>query len=175
MGADPFELVVERHHPEIHRYLGRLTRRGDEADDLAQETFFRAYRAWNTLPPDANVRAWLFTIATNLSRNHFRGTKRRTLAYDAVKASATEQGGDSADGAVVFSEAMTLVERVVDALPFKQRTAFVMRKVHELEYDAIGAAIGCSGETARAHVFQALRKIRQTLDRHELPRTEVPR
>jgi RNA polymerase sigma-70 factor (ECF subfamily) len=168
-------MVVEKHHPEIHRYLGRLTRRTDEADDLAQETFFRAYRGWTTLPPDANVRAWLFTIATNLSRNHFRGTKRRTRAYDTVKASATERSADSADGAVVFNEAMMLVEGVVDALPFKQRTAFVMRKVHELEYDAIGAAIGCSGETARAHVFQALRKIRLTLDRHALPRTEVSR
>jgi RNA polymerase sigma-70 factor (ECF subfamily) len=168
-------VVVERHHPEIHRYLGRVTRRRAEADDLAQETFLRAYRSWATLPPDANVRAWLFTIATNLSRNHFRGEQRRSRAHDTVKAASTEYGRDTADGGAVFSEAMTLVETVVDRLPFKQRSAFVLRKIHELDYDAIGAAIGCSAETARAHVFQALRKIRQGLDRHELPRTEVPR
>ena len=175
MGTEPFEIVVERHHGEIHRYLSRVTRRTAEADDLAQETFIRAYRHWPGLPEDANVRAWLFTIATNVSRNKFRGDKRRSRAYDTVKAASTEHGHDSADGGVVFSEAMTLVERVVDALPFKQRSAFVLRKVHELDYDAIGTALGCTGETARAHVFQALRKIRQTLDRHELPRTEVSR
>ena len=172
---DPFEVVVETHHGEIHRYLSRVTRRTAEADDLAQETFFRAYRHWRALPDGANVRAWLFTIATNVSRNHFRGARRRTRAYDTVKAASTERGHDSADGGVVFNEAMTLVERVVDGLPFKQRSAFVLRKVHELDYEGIGAALGCSGETARAHVFQALRKIRQTLDRHELPRTEVSR
>lgn len=175
MGEDPFETLVEAHHPEIRRYLARVTGHTAEADDLTQETFLRAYRRWQALPPGANVRAWLFTIATNLSRNHFRGQKRRWRAYESVKAASTERAGDTTDGAVVFSEAMTLVEQVVEQLPFKQRSAFVLRKVHELEYDAIGAALSCSAESARAHVFQALRKIRHGLDHHALPRTEVPR
>ena len=175
MGATPFEALVEAHHGEIHRYLARITRRATEADDLTQETFLRAYRSWPTLPADANVRAWLFTIATNLSRNHFRGESRRWRAHESVQATATERAADRSDGAVVFSEAMTLVEQVVEHLPFKQRTAFVLRKVHELDYDAIGAALACSAESARVHVFQALRKIRHGLDQHELPRTEVPR
>ena len=174
MGATPFEDLLETHHGEIHRYLSRVTRRTTEADDLTQETFLRAYRAWPTLPADANVRAWLFTIATNLSRNHFRGESRRWRAHESVRATATERSSDASDGAVVFSEAMTLVEQVVEHLPFKQKTAFVLRKVHELDYDAIGAALACSAESARAHVFQALRKIRQGLDHQELPRTEVP-
>jgi RNA polymerase sigma-70 factor (ECF subfamily) len=175
MADDPFEAIVEAHHREIHRYLARVTRRATEADDLTQETFLRAYRTWRALPPDANLRAWLFTIATNLSRNHFRGEKRRWRAHDSVKATATERAHESADGNAVFSEALTLVEHVVTRLPFKQRSAFVLRKVHELEYGAIGEALGCSSESARAHVFQALRKIRQSLDGHELPHTEVPR
>jgi RNA polymerase sigma-70 factor, ECF subfamily len=175
MATDPFDALVEGHHGEIHRYLTRVTRRRAEADDLAQETFLRAYRTWRALPEDANVRAWLFTIATNLARNYFRGEKRRARAHDSVKAAATEQSHDTADGALAFTEALTLVEDVVDGLPFKQKSAFVLRKMHELDYVAIGAALGCSSETARAHVFQALRKLRQSLDGHELPRTEVSR
>src|SRR6185369_12179499 len=67
-----FESVVSTHHGEIFRYLRRLAWRATEADDLSQETFLRAYRAWPRLTPDANVRAWLFTIATNVYKNHVR-------------------------------------------------------------------------------------------------------
>ncbi|MBI2204243.1 MAG: RNA polymerase sigma factor [Candidatus Rokubacteria bacterium] len=176
MGEAPFEGIVEAHHREIHRYLGRLTRGSAIADDLAQETFLRAYRSWKALPEGANVRAWLFTIATNVMRNHFRGEKRRTRAHDTVKASTREAGPDRPDGAASASEALTLVESVVATLPLKQRSAFVLRKVHELEYDAIGGALGCSADSARAHVFQALRKIRHGLDGRELTAVpEVPR
>ena len=76
MTEDPFESVVAAHHAEIHRYLVRATSRPSDADDLSQETFVRAYKAYRSLPPDANVRAWLFTIATNLYRNHFRAEGR---------------------------------------------------------------------------------------------------
>ena len=73
MGDDAFEMVVATHHAEIHRYVMRVTARSSDADDLSQETFIRAFRAHRTLPPDANFRAWLFTIATNVCRNYFRG------------------------------------------------------------------------------------------------------
>ena len=84
MGAQPFETIVGAHHGEIYRYLRRVTSRTAEAEDLSQETFLRAYRAYRTLGPQANVRAWLFAIATNLSRNHFRSEKRRRVAHQAV-------------------------------------------------------------------------------------------
>src|SRR5262249_41570727 len=60
MGEQPFETIVGAHHAEIYRYLRRVTSRATEAEDLSQETFLRAYRAYRTLGPDANVRAWLF-------------------------------------------------------------------------------------------------------------------
>ena len=75
MGQQPFEAILEAHHAEIYRYLRRVIARAAEAEDLSQETFLRAYRAYRALSPDANVRAWLFTIATNLSRNHFRAER----------------------------------------------------------------------------------------------------
>lgn len=167
-GDSVFEHMITAHHGEIYRYLRRATGRASDADDLAQETFLRAYRAYRTLPPDANARAWLFTIATNLSRNHFRAQKRRRLAYAAVAATLSETDGLSPDGEIFGREVGAAVELVVSRLPVKQRLAFLQRKVHGLDYEAIGRSLECSAESARAHVFQALRKIRQALNGHAL-------
>jgi RNA polymerase sigma-70 factor, ECF subfamily len=164
VGADGvFDTIVAAHHAEIHRYLVRVTGRASEADDLSQETFLRAYRAHEGLPDGANVRAWLFAIATNLCRNHFRGEKRRRLALAEVGAGATGDG-DSPEGKVLVAEANARVAQVVAGLPLKQRMAFTMRKIHELDYQTIGESLGCSAESARANVFQALKKIRHGLD-----------
>jgi DNA-directed RNA polymerase specialized sigma24 family protein len=62
----------------------------------------------------------------------------------------------------------------VAGLPFKQRMAFVQRKIHDLDYEAIARSLGCSAETARAHVFQALKKIRRELEGLTLPAMERP-
>jgi|SRR5689334_292249 len=172
MGLQPFETVVAAHHAEIYRYLLRLTSWSGEADDLSQETFLRAYRAWDGLNDDANVRAWLFTIATNLARNHFRSESRRRRAYAGVGDTRRDVDPASPEEERRFHETRALLERVVDDLPLKQRLAFVMRKLHDLEYDAIGKSLQCSPESARAHVFQALKKIRIGLNGHELPTTE---
>ena len=172
MTWDPFEAIVATHHAEIHRFLVRATSRSSDADDLSQETFVRAYKAYRALPPDANVRAWLFTIATNLSRNHFRSEGRRRQAMAGVALGASEHSASWPEGEAIASQASARVDRLVAELPFKQRVAFTMRKVHELDYDAIAQSLGCSAESARAHVFQALRKIRQGLDELDLVQTE---
>jgi RNA polymerase sigma-70 factor (ECF subfamily) len=164
MAEGGFETVVAAHHAEIHRYLVRLTGRASEADDLSQETFLRAYRAHRRLPGDANIRAWLFAIATNLCRNHFRGEKRRRLAHAAVGAERPPADTGTPEGEAVLAEARVRATEVVAGLPLKQRMAFTMRKIHDLEYEAIGASLGCSADSARAHVFQALKKIRRGLD-----------
>ena len=66
-------------------------------------------------------------------------------------------------------------DRVVAELPLKQRLAFTLRKIHDLDYEAIGESLECSPESARAHVFQALKKIRVCLNGHELPALEPMR
>jgi RNA polymerase sigma-70 factor (ECF subfamily) len=173
MGPETFETVVAAHHPEIHRYLRRLTARGSEADDLSQETFLRAYRAFRGLPEDANVRAWLFAIATNLFRNHVRSEKRRSTFHAAVLAASGERAGDGPEVETVYRETRTVIEAAIDGLPLKQRTAFVLRKIHVLDYETIARTLDCSADSARAHVFQALRKIRHTLNGHDLGGMEV--
>jgi RNA polymerase sigma-70 factor (ECF subfamily) len=164
MAEDAFEAVVGAHHAEIRRYLLRVTARASDADDLSQETFLRAFRAYRALPSGANVRACLFTIATNLGRNHFRALGRRRRAYAAAALEMATDAPERADGRVLGEEARTRVEQVIATLPPKQRLAFIMRKMHDLDYGEIGASLSCSEESARAHVFQALRKVRRGLD-----------
>jgi RNA polymerase sigma-70 factor (ECF subfamily) len=164
MGDDPFEMIVAAHHGEIHRYLARVTARAVEADDLSQETFLRAFRAYRALPADANVRAWLFAIATNLYRNHVRGEVRRRRALAAASVDGFDAAPSWPEGAAMLNEASQKLDKIISELPFKQRAAFTMRKMHELDYEAIGESLHCSAESARAHVFQALKKIRRGLD-----------
>ena len=172
MTGDPFETIVAMHHAEIHRYLVRVTSRSGDADDLSQETFVRAYKAYRALPPDANVRAWLFAIATNLCRNHYRAEGRRRVAMAAAAAGATERGPSWPEGEAIAGQTSARIDLIVAGLPFKQRAAFTLRKVHELDYDAIGKSLECSAESARAHVFQALKKVRQGLDDLDVVHTE---
>ena len=161
-----FEAVVGSHHAEIRRYLLRVTARASDADDLSQETFLRAFRAFRGLPPGANVRAWLFAIATNLGRNHFRTLARRRRAYAVAAREGVSGAAAGPDGRVQADEAQARIAVVVASLPEKQRLAFIMRKMHELEYADIGMSLQCSEDSARAHVFQALRKVRRGLDGH---------
>lgn len=173
MAPERFEAIVVAHHAEIHRYLRRVGARAAEADDLSQEAFLRAHRAWQALHPEANVRAWLFAIATNVYRNHARAERRRRTAYAAVSGRGVETTRGGPEEEAMANEARTLTERAIERLPLKQRLAFIMRKLHDLDYDGIGRSLDCSAESARAHVFQALRKIRANLDGH-LPAVMEP-
>jgi RNA polymerase sigma-70 factor (ECF subfamily) len=168
MSDRTFEALMSEHHAEIYRYVLRVTGKRQDADDLSQETFLRAFRAHRALPPDANARAWLFAIATNLARNHFRSQKRRRLAYSVAVTEARETDEERPDGMSVSREIGAAVDQVVSGLPLRQRLAFLQRKVHGLDYEAIGRSLECTAETARAHVFQALRKVRRALEGREL-------
>ena len=167
MSDTSFETLLAGHHGEIYRYLLRVTGRRGDAEDLSQETFLRAFRAHRTLPEDANARAWLFAIATNVFRNHYRAQKRRRLALAAMSETTSGVDGAGPDRAMISRETGQRIATLVSRLPLRQRLAFVQRKIHGLEYEAIGASLRCSPESARAHVFQALRKIRLGLDRGE--------
>ena len=168
MGDRSFEALMSDHHAEIYRYVLRVTGRRQDADDLSQETFLRAFRAHRTLPSDANQRAWLFAIATNLARNHFRSQKRRRLAYAAAATESSDTDEERPDRMSISREIGAAVDQVVSGLPLRQRLAFLQRKVHGLDYEVIGQSLECSAETARAHVFQALRKVRRALEGREL-------
>lgn len=167
-----FEQLVTQHQREIYLYISRLTRGSSERDDLFQETFLRAYKAYERLPGEANTRAWLFKIATNLCRNYFRRLQRhQEVGLHEVLATverATYHGNgaapDDPEQRLLLHDLERHVRSIIDGLPLKQKAALIQRKLHELPYDSIAASLQCSQDTARAHVFQALKKIRTQLE-----------
>jgi len=160
----PFEDAMRRHDREIMRFLLRMTHDREDALDLFQETFLRAYRAYPSLDSEAGLRPWLFKIAANLCRNRARDRARRSRVIapeadaevsDAVASRhSTYTNHAGSDGALDM-------RRAIAGLSGKQGQAFVMRKIVGLEYSEIGAVLGCSEESARAGVYQALRKLKE--------------
>jgi RNA polymerase sigma-70 factor (ECF subfamily) len=156
----PFERLVERHRAEIGAYLRRLMGDAHAAEDVAQDTWLRAHRAFSRLPADANTRAWLYRIATNRARTALRQrgiARRRTSAVDLDVLPGRQMDP-------TYALMLPAVARAVARLPAKQRAALVARRFHDLGYEEIGTTLGCSAESARANVYQAVRKLREWLE-----------
>ena len=156
----PFDEAVKSMEREIMRFLMRSTGDREDAKDLFQETWLRAYRAYPTLRSEDGLRPWIFRIASNLCRNRVRDRMRRARVITnasangaAVCDSISSSTRDSADGVLHL-------KRSIAGLPGKQGQALMMRKFAGLEYAEIGAALNCSVESARASVYQALRKLK---------------
>jgi RNA polymerase sigma-70 factor (ECF subfamily) len=164
-----FETLIERHHDEIHAYLWRLLRNAGgagadaEAEDLAQDVFLRAYRAFGRLRAGSNHRAWLYKIATNCAYTALKQGRRRASQHVPLDDDAHAAAAPSLDQRLAESEALEQVDRAVAALPPKQRMAVVLRYVQELDYETVAQALDCSVDSARANVYQALRRLRQEL------------
>lgn len=154
-----FDDVLARYQREIYRYATHLTRNQADADDLYQETLFKAYRAFGRLDGEANHRAWLYRIATNsfLSERRKRG---REGALDGAAAEAIPAAPTDDAARLDARDLLVEVEKFVSALPCKQRLALIGRKYHDLSYAEIAANLRCSEAAARASVHEALRKLR---------------
>lgn len=156
----PFDEVLRRYEREIMRFLVRTTRDREDALDLFQETWLRAYRAYGKVDAPEGIRPWLFRIATNLCLNRARDRARHThVIFDSELADHSDHALSRASSTDAHEQLLQL-KATVERLPRKQREAVMMRKFAGLEYDEIAAALGCSSEAARADVYQAMKKIR---------------
>ena len=167
-----FETLIERYHHEIYSYLWRLLNSSGgpepalEAQDLAQEVYLRAYRAFGRLRKDSNHRAWLYKIATNcaytaLKRGGRHGQQNVEL-LDGVERFAAS-GEQSPEQQAIAGERWDRLRREIANLPPKQQAAVVMRHLQGLDYAEIAVALDCSQDSARANVYQGLRRLRRSL------------
>jgi RNA polymerase sigma-70 factor (ECF subfamily) len=165
-----FTEIISLHQSAVYRYLARFTRHQHDAEDLFQETFLRAHRAYAALPAEANVRAWLMRIAINLTKNYVRDRQRRhrviveAVPEPVLNGRQEAVAGVDTESAMIFQETAQTLWTAIEELPFRQRVAFVQRQFEGLEYETIADNLGCSQDGARAHVYQALRKLRLALD-----------
>lgn len=157
-GCLTFTSLVEQHGADLYRFAWSLTRSPHDADDVYQETMLKAFKAWRTLPCDANHRAWLFRIASNTWISD-RRKQGRVHQFGEDQPDLPSPEPDTARQ-VAATETLEHVTAAIEQLPPKQRTALVLRKYHDMTYEEIGAVIDASPEAARANVYEALRKLR---------------
>jgi RNA polymerase sigma-70 factor (ECF subfamily) len=163
-GAAGIEALIDRHGRELHVFLWRMLRDGEDAEDCLQETYLRAYRALPRLAPDANHRAWLYAIAANVGRSWLRKRRSADRLGELQPVHPPRLEEDLADRL----EAVSL-RAAVDRLPPRQREALILRKYQGLDYVTIAAVQGNTQEAARANVYQALRRLRALLQATEEP------
>jgi RNA polymerase sigma-70 factor (ECF subfamily) len=159
----PFEDIMQRHERQIMRYLLRVSGNREDAADLFQETWLRAYRAYPRLQPESDVRPWLYAIAINLCRNRARdGARRaRVIVADDAEHSAADRIS-KAHRSLDENEgyAAVRIRELFSELPAKQREALHLRYFAGLDYATIAAIMGGSQDSARANVSQAMRKLK---------------
>jgi RNA polymerase sigma factor (sigma-70 family) len=160
------EELFQEHHDSIYRYLVRLTGDPDLAADLAQETFIR----WVDRQPDHdNPRAWLFTVATNMVRDHGRvGARRLTLLRGTDNAVAMGEADPAPDGQVEVAETQRLVRKALDRLSDKERTLLLMQQ-EGFTHREIGQAIDVNPKSVGVLLSRALKRFK-TLASPELER-----
>jgi len=143
----PFEWFYESHKSEVLAFLRRRAGH-DRADDLFQETFLHALRAYGRLEHGEHLRAWVLTIAANAVIDAARRERPAgELAQEPV----------DVDERPAFEELAPLT----DALPPKERAAVVLRYGYDLDYDAIGAVLGSNEQAARQAASAGVRRLRK--------------
>jgi len=171
-GSPPhFETLIESYHDEIYSYIWRLLDSAANADstveaqDVTQEVFMRAYRTFERLRPDSNHRAWLYKIATHCAYTALRRGQRQARHSVPLEDEHEEfaDADPSPDRLAVQHETLAVIRRIIAALPAKQQAAVVLRHVQGLEYAEIAKALDCSEDSARANVYQAVRRLRREL------------
>ncbi len=155
-----FERMVHEHQHRVFSYGLALTGNRQDAEEVAQDTFLRAYRALVTYPPervrDLKQKAWLNQIALNVVRNRVRGKKPRLVELNGSEPDHTL--GPEAD-AIQRMEVDALAARVA-CLPRRYRDAVVLRHVQELSYAEVAEALGQPVGTVKANVHRGLKMLR---------------
>lgn len=146
-----FEDLVTAHAREIYAFALRLTGDHDDADDLFQETFLAAFRAFGAARQD-HLRAWLYRIATN------KATDARRRGARLVRLDALELATPERDGVTTVDLAAA-----IRVLPAGERAAFVLRRVQDLPYAEVARALGCSEDAARKRVSEATKKVQEAM------------
>jgi RNA polymerase sigma-70 factor (ECF subfamily) len=135
-----------------------MLRDAPDAEDCLQETFLRAFRSYGRVRAGTNYRAWLYKIATNTARSHWKRKRRSEISTSDLDPDL-QSGEMSVANRVEQKALLAEVTRAVEALPDQQRAALIMRKYQELSYAEIAAALECTESAARANVYQAVRKL----------------
>ena len=158
-----FHALFDAQYAAVYRYLAHRLGDASTAEDLASETFLRAYRARDSYVP-GSPRAWLFTIATNLLRDHARGLARRDAAFAVVAGHASPMA--SAEPMLPDPE----LAAALATLREEEREALLLLAWAELSYQEIATATGVAVGTVRSRLSRARAHLTAVLEPESSPR-----
>ena len=158
---EAFDELVVRHRRAVYRLCYRFVGNHEDAADLAQETFLRAYRALGSFKGDSAVGTWLHRIAVNLSLNSVAGRARRAEAN--VERAELVASDPDAMSRVLSEERAAQVRAAITKLPPKQRATLVLRVYQEMPHQEIAELLGSSVGAVKANFFHALANLKRLL------------
>ena len=154
------EVLFSLHHAEIYAYLARMVREPELAADLAQDTFVKAYRAYDSLEDRDHARAWLYQIAHRVALDEFR---RRKIIRFLPWTGESRGAAPSAEHLALEGRFSGDMERALRKMPERQRSALLLAELHDLTGLELASALGVSHVAARALLTRARESLRQAL------------
>jgi len=167
---DAFRVLVERHSRNVFRLAYRMTGNEQDAEDVVQVTFLRAWRSLQSFESQASFGTWLHRIAANYSLDLIRQRKRREEKREVSYREETDildtiPGGEpGADRLVYSSSVRSAIHAAMDTLSSQERTAFVLRHFEGLSIEQIGANLGTGANATKHSIFRAVQKLRRALE-----------
>ena len=168
--ADSFNELIHRWERPIYVLAYRQIGREEDARDVCQETFLRAYRALSGFRGQAKFSSWLYRIALNLCRDWMRRERRTPVVQapedmDVLDLIAARGPSESMEDLVARHDLTRAVERAMALLPDEQRTAIVLKEYHGLTFQEIADLLGCPLSTVKTRLYQGLTVLRRELAR----------
>ena len=161
-----FEMLVVKYQRRIERLVSRMLRDPMAIEDVAQETFIRAWRALPQFRGDSAFYTWLYRIAINTAKKALADRKRDPVVAESTLVS-TEDGeepsrlenelsdGETPDAVLASKEIAAAVNAAIDALSEDLRQAVVLREIEGLSYEEIATVMNCPIGTVRSRIFRA--------------------
>ncbi|RZL67731.1 MAG: RNA polymerase sigma factor RpoE [Variovorax sp.] len=162
-----FELLVIKYQRRIERLIGRMVRDVDLVEDIAQETFIRAYRALHQFRGEAQFYTWLYRIAVNTAKKALVDMKRDpTISESALRPGSDDDdetyrpgnepiSDETPETVLAANEIARVVEAAMEALPAELRQAVTLREIEGLSYEEIAEVMNCPIGTVRSRIFRA--------------------
>jgi RNA polymerase sigma-70 factor (ECF subfamily) len=169
--ADSFNQLILRWERPIYALAYRVIGREEDARDVCQETFLRAFRALPGFKGQAKFSSWLYRIALNLCRDWIRRHRRAPVmqmpeGMDLVEAVAEAGPVESIEDLVARKQLSAVVEEAMKLLPEEQRTAIILKEYHGMTFQEIADLQGCPLSTVKTRLYQGLTVLRRHLEKN---------
>jgi RNA polymerase sigma-70 factor (ECF subfamily) len=165
-----FDLLVSKYQYKVQAIISRFIKDHEEVNDVAQESFIKAYRALKNFRGDSAFYTWLYRIAVNTAKNHLVTASRRPPASDVEVGDAEYYAGGenlrdvaSPEQLLVRDELQAVVDKAIKDLPEDLRTAVTLREFEGLSYVDIAQVMACPVGTVRSRIFRGREAIDQSI------------